>query len=56
MYVRYDPKTVKELSAIKGEPKPGDFSEDPFFYGPDAAKNNFGFQEVKVLEGQHWLY
>ena len=51
MYVRYDPKTVKELSAIKKETKPGDFSDDPFYYGKDAVQNNFGFTEVKVLEG-----
>lgn len=51
MYVGYDPKTVKELNAAPKDTKPGDFTEDPFFYGPDAAKNNFGFQEVKVLEG-----
>jgi hypothetical protein len=51
MYVRYDPKTVKELAAVKVESKPGEYSEDPFFYGKDAVKNNFGFREVKVLDG-----
>jgi C-terminal processing protease CtpA/Prc len=54
MYVRYDPKTTQELSAVKKEAEPevkGDFSEDPFFYGPNAAQQNFGFKEVKVLDG-----
>jgi hypothetical protein len=51
MYVRYDPKTVKDLSAIKEVPEKGNFSYDPFYYGPEAVENNFGFREVKVLEG-----
>lgn len=48
MYVSYDPKTVKELSEVK-QTVSESFSEDPFYYGPDALKNNFGFKEVKIL-------
>ncbi len=51
MYVRNDPKWVKEFLAIKKVPEIGDFSEDPHFYGNDAVQGNFGFKEVKVLEG-----
>lgn len=52
LYVRYDPKTVKELQkpAQPGSDKATqDF--DPFFDGKDAAERNFGFRDVKVLEG-----
>ncbi|HMF71981.1 MAG TPA: S41 family peptidase [Flavitalea sp.] len=50
MYVENNPKTVQELSAIKNniEDNSGD---DSFYYGGDAVKNNFGFKEVKLLEG-----
>src|SRR5687767_2778189 len=55
LYVRNDQKVVKELEASKTEIVNTDsnkpFSYDPFFYGPEAAKNNFGFQEVKILKG-----
>jgi hypothetical protein len=52
LYVSYDPKMVQELSV--GEEKkaaPENFSFDPFYYGKDAIENNFGFKEVKMLEG-----
>jgi len=58
LYVRYDPKTVRELrdaqrqeAADPSTSKEQSFTHDPFYYGPDAVNNNFGFQEVKVLEG-----
>lgn len=56
MYVRYDPKTVKELSAIERKSPAGEAdtvgkSDNPFFYGKDAATKNFGLREVMVMEG-----
>ncbi|CAA9304903.1 MAG: interphotoreceptor retinoid-binding protein [uncultured Cytophagales bacterium] len=57
LYVRHDPNTVQELleaerkaAADKKDTK-GNFSYDPFYYGEAAVANNFGFREVKVLEG-----
>ncbi len=50
MYVVNNPKTVKELSEVKNEVEDNS-SEDSFYYGADAVKNNFGFTEVKLLEG-----
>ncbi|WP_262915210.1 S41 family peptidase [Niabella ginsengisoli] len=53
MYVRSDPKTVKELieaeskASIKVGNQP---TKDPFYYGKDAVQKNFGFSEVKVLK------
>lgn len=57
LYVRHDPNTVKDL--VEAEKKAaedkkatkGNFSYDPFYYGEAAVANNFGFREVKVLEG-----
>ena len=57
LYVRHDPNTVKDL--LEAEKKAvedkkatkGNFSYDPFYYGEAAVANNFGFREVKVLEG-----
>jgi hypothetical protein len=57
LYVRHDPNTVKDLSEAErkaAEDKKttkGNFSYDPFYYGEAAVENNFGFREVKVLEG-----
>jgi hypothetical protein len=53
MYVRNEPKTVKEL--IESESKITDesaiqTSEDPFYYSTGAVENNFGFSEVKILK------
>lgn len=49
LYVRDNPETVKHLrSAVNTKSEEG---EDAFFYGPEAAGNNYGFREVKVLEG-----
>jgi hypothetical protein len=50
LYVRYDAKTVKELlTATDQVAGPG--MEDPFFHSHEARERNFGFKEVKVLEG-----
>jgi hypothetical protein len=54
LYVRNDPKTVKELSAASShasESSDEQFSYDPFYYGADAIEKNFGFREVKILQG-----
>lgn len=50
LYVKYDPATVQELSAVKKDVG-ADSGYDSFFYGEEAVKNNFGFAAVKVLEG-----
>lgn len=47
LYLRYDPTKVAEL---KHKVPETDSVADPFYYGPDAVKNNYGFQEVKVLQ------
>lgn len=55
LYVRNDPKTVKELLTAKSQVVDSDsseqFSYDPFYYGKGAVERNFGFREVKILEG-----
>lgn len=55
LYVRNDPKTVKELLAAKSQVLDSNsteqFSYDPFYYGMGAIEKNFGFREVKILEG-----
>ncbi|SDG23924.1 N-terminal domain of Peptidase_S41 [Dyadobacter soli] len=52
LYVRNDPKTVRDLQ------KPAQPGADtavqaynPFFDGKDAAERNFGFRDVKILNG-----
>ncbi len=50
LYVRYDPKKVKELSTDKNDAT-GANKEDAFFHGMRAREKNYGFAEVKVLEG-----
>jgi hypothetical protein len=54
LYVRNDRQKVKELlAAQKNMPESDEsasFSYDPFFHGPAAIQNNFGFSEVKILE------
>lgn len=50
LYVRYDPEQVK---AIRSEmnmkaPAPG---EDDFHHGKAAAEKNYGFRELRILEG-----
>ncbi|NOU46897.1 MAG: S41 family peptidase [Bacteroidales bacterium] len=53
LYVRNEPETIKELieseknASLVAEDSPG---EDPFFYGDEAVKKNFGFSEVKILK------
>ncbi len=57
LYVRHDPNTVKDLleaerkAAEDKKTTKGNFSYDPFYYGEAAVADNFGFREVKVLEG-----
>jgi hypothetical protein len=58
MYVRYDPKTAKELSAYMAKQSANEAdsagnasSDNLFHYGNEAAAKNFGFREVKVLDG-----
>ncbi|WP_212005657.1 S41 family peptidase [Chitinophaga sp. HK235] len=48
IYLRYDPAVVKDLQAPKGNT---DSLPDPFYYGERAEKNNYGFQEIKILPG-----
>jgi hypothetical protein len=50
LFVKYNPTKVQELSAVKKD-APADSDYDSFFYGEEAVKNNFGFKEVKILEG-----
>jgi C-terminal processing protease CtpA/Prc len=50
LYVKNNSKMVKELLAEKKDVKDNS-SDDAFYYGEDAVKNNFGFKEVKLLEG-----
>ena len=55
LYVRNDPKTVKELLAAQSQVVDSNsneqFSYNPFYYGKEATEKNFGFREVKILEG-----
>jgi C-terminal processing protease CtpA/Prc len=55
LYVRNDQKTVRELLAAKSQTANSSsreqFSYDPFYHGTEAIENNFGFREVKILEG-----
>ena len=55
LYVRNDPKIVKELLAAESHTTDSSsteqFSFDPFYYGAEAIRNNFGFREVRILEG-----
>ena len=50
LYVTYDPIKVQDLSAVKKEVNT-DSGSDTFYYGEEAVKNNFGFKEAKILEG-----
>lgn len=55
LYLRHDPKTVQELLLAETQASTEDsvqtFGPDPFFYGKEAAEKNFGFCEIKVLNG-----
>lgn len=52
LYVRYDPKTVKELqNPVQPGADTATQAYDAFFDGKEAAERNFGFREVKVLDG-----
>lgn len=50
LYVRNNPEMVKELLVEKNDVKDNS-SDDAFYYGEGAVRNNFGFKEVKILEG-----
>lgn len=55
LYVRHDARTVNDLSASQKQVAVPDStresSYDPFYYGAEAVDKNFGFSEVKVLNG-----
>lgn len=50
LYVRFDPKQVKELLTTPGDAANSD-GENSFFHGSDARERNYGFSEVKILDG-----
>ena len=50
LYVRHDAKTVRELLAATNDAG-NSAAEDPFFHSQEASERNFGFAEVKVIEG-----
>lgn len=47
LYFRHDPETA----ANSGKKEEGGGGEDIFYYSPKAAENNYGFREVKILDG-----
>lgn len=51
LYVRFDPATVRELRRAPAGQAAESSSQDPFYYGAEAAQHNFGFAEVQVLAG-----
>lgn len=55
LYVKNDPKKVKELLEPNNEITKTDSSiqsaYDPFYYGTAAIEKNFGFREIKILDG-----
>lgn len=48
IFLKFDPELVRELNAPRAK---GDSAKDPFHYSERAANINYGFLEVKVLEG-----
>lgn len=52
LFIRYDPKTVGELREPE-QPRADTASQahNPFFDGKDAEERNFGFRNVKILDG-----
>lgn len=50
LFVRHDTTIVNNILAAQKEAATPE-GEDLFYFGPDAAKKNYGFQEVKILEG-----
>ena len=50
LFVKYNPKKVQELLAEKKDVQ-DESGYNSFFYGDEAVENNFGFKEVKILEG-----
>ena len=55
LFAKNDPKTVKELLEAKNQETKADsskqFSYDPFYYGTEAIEKNFGFREIKIVDG-----
>jgi hypothetical protein len=55
LYVKNDPKKVKDLlEANNHETKPDSSKQsnyDPFYFGPAAVEENFGFREIEILDG-----
>lgn len=52
LYVKYDLQQVKELNAPAAENNNvGSGEENSFFYGAKAREKNYGFSEVKILDG-----
>lgn len=52
LFVEYDPPQVKELNAPpKTDGNNNAEAENSFFYGEKAREKNYGFREVKVLDG-----
>lgn len=49
LYVRRDPETAASLLSMKKTAE--DDNEDIYFYGKKAVEDNFGFREVKILDG-----
>lgn len=50
LFVRYDPAQVKELN-VSPKPDGNADGENSFFYGAKAREKNYGFREIKVLDG-----
>ncbi|HVI44625.1 MAG TPA: S41 family peptidase [Chitinophaga sp.] len=50
LYVRFSPEKVKALRE-RGTKPDNQHGADDFFYGEEARRNNYGFKEVTVLEG-----
>jgi len=50
LFVRHDTAIVNNILAAEKKVTTPE-GEDLFYYGPDAAKGNYGFREVRILEG-----
>lgn len=50
LFVEYDPPQVRELTTPPADATAPD-AESSFFYGKKARESNYGFSEVKVLDG-----
>lgn len=50
LFVRHDTAIVNNILAAEKDAATPE-GEDLFYYGADAAKKNYGFQEIRILEG-----